>query len=353
MLSWQSSNSSCLSCCRSLCIRSQRLHLLMTLAKIKDFYACRRVDLMHGIARCSASLAIQVVALNEHRVIAEASQPDIAFSAEIELNAFAYMQTGRREKDAKRWANRSASTKMRILPSSFTLFCSMNIAQRTQAEPVASRWINVAVHRDVGLAWGNLECFADLGVQLEVGDRAPVLWCRLTRQSLLLVGHLGLNRGSHVVRLVDCPRVGWLHRLGVCQGVWATSRPVGSLSSTDALLLSERLRWLHVGAVDAWGISVLWHLYWWWSRIWCWSHLLGVGELSIGCGGEVILFLCLLIRLRILRAARLGHQRWRSHLLLLLLWCLRRRCWLLQEHTFRTAHRQNVCRRCWWINAQN
>jgi hypothetical protein len=73
----------------------------MTLSKIKDFYASRWINLVHGIAGCSASFAIQVVALNEHRVITEASQPDIAFSTEIELNAFAYMQTAGGERKTR------------------------------------------------------------------------------------------------------------------------------------------------------------------------------------------------------------------------------------------------------------
>lgn len=86
-------DSRCLSRCSRLSVSCQRLHLLVTLAQVKDFDACRWVDFVHGIARSTTSLAIQVVTLHEHRMIAETSKPNVAFTAEIKLNAFAYVKT--------------------------------------------------------------------------------------------------------------------------------------------------------------------------------------------------------------------------------------------------------------------
>lgn len=84
-----------------------------------------------------------------------------------------------------------------ISPSPFALLRSVHVAERAQAEPVAARWVDVPVDGDMGLSRWNLERLTDLRVQLEVGDGAPVLWCWLARQSLLLllVGHFGLHWG--------------------------------------------------------------------------------------------------------------------------------------------------------------
>lgn len=49
------------------------------------------IDLVHGIARRATRLAIQIIALYEHRIIAETAQPDIALSAQIQLHALAYV----------------------------------------------------------------------------------------------------------------------------------------------------------------------------------------------------------------------------------------------------------------------
>lgn len=125
-----------------------------------------------------------------------------------------------------------------ILPSSFTLLRSVHIAERTQAEPVAARRINIPIDGDMGLARRHLERFSDLSVQLEVGDGTPVLWRRLTRQPLLLllVGHFGLHcrpcgvenisqrttsglARNLTIGLVDGSSIGWLHGLRIRQCV--------------------------------------------------------------------------------------------------------------------------------------
>lgn len=162
-------------------------------------------------------------------------------------------------------------------------------------------------------------------------------------------------------RLINSPGLWWLHRLRIRKCVWSPSSPSGCLSSAYTLLLLllllllvKGLRRLHIRVVDASGISILRHLYWWCSCNCCRGHLLlRIGELRVGWGREVVLFLRrlrLLIRLLcVLWAARLRHEGWSSHLLLLLLllWCLGW-CWLLllQESILGTAHGQDVSCRC-------
>lgn len=51
-----------------------------------------------------------------------------------------------------------------ILPSPFTLLRSVHIAQRSQAEPIAARWIDVAVDGDMGLCRWDLERLSDLSI---------------------------------------------------------------------------------------------------------------------------------------------------------------------------------------------
>lgn len=94
-VSGNSSDGCRLRCCGRLSIRRQRLHLLMALTQVEDFDASRWVNLVHSITRRATSFSVQIVALNEHRMIAEASQPNIAFAAQIKLNAFSYVKAER------------------------------------------------------------------------------------------------------------------------------------------------------------------------------------------------------------------------------------------------------------------
>lgn len=92
-MSGNSRHSCRLSRCRRLCVSCQRLHLLVTLTQVEDFDARRWVNFVNGIAGRAACFAVQVIALNEHRMVAEASQPNVAFTAKIQLNTFAYVET--------------------------------------------------------------------------------------------------------------------------------------------------------------------------------------------------------------------------------------------------------------------
>jgi hypothetical protein len=46
-----------------------------------------RVDLVHGVAGRPARLPVQVVALDEHRVVAKATHPHVALAAALQLHA--------------------------------------------------------------------------------------------------------------------------------------------------------------------------------------------------------------------------------------------------------------------------
>jgi hypothetical protein len=76
----------------SLSVGRKGLHLLMALAQIEDFNTCRGVDLVHRIARRSTRFTIEIVTLHKHRVIAQASQPNVAFAPQIQLNTFSNVQ---------------------------------------------------------------------------------------------------------------------------------------------------------------------------------------------------------------------------------------------------------------------
>lgn len=51
----------------------------------------------------------------------------------------------------------------------------VDIGELTEAESISTRGIRIAVHDNTSVMWGHLEEFADLLVQLKVGDVAPVL----------------------------------------------------------------------------------------------------------------------------------------------------------------------------------
>lgn len=50
------------------------------------------VDLMHGVARCSARLPVEVVALYKHSMVAHTAHPHVALSATLQLHTFTDMQ---------------------------------------------------------------------------------------------------------------------------------------------------------------------------------------------------------------------------------------------------------------------
>jgi len=47
------------------------------------------IDLVNGFARHSASLAVEIKTLHKNTMIAETSDPDVAFSIQTQLNTFA------------------------------------------------------------------------------------------------------------------------------------------------------------------------------------------------------------------------------------------------------------------------
>lgn len=55
----------------------------------KYLYAGGGIDFVDGVAGRAARLPVQIVALHEYWVIAEAPQPDVALAAQIQLNTFA------------------------------------------------------------------------------------------------------------------------------------------------------------------------------------------------------------------------------------------------------------------------
>lgn len=55
------------------------------------------VDFVNSISRRSTRLSVQVVALNKHRVVTQASHPHVALALTLKLNAFADVKPGRGE----------------------------------------------------------------------------------------------------------------------------------------------------------------------------------------------------------------------------------------------------------------
>lgn len=51
------------------------------------------VDLVNGVSRRSARLSVQVVALDEDGVVAEAAHPHVALALALQLNAFADVES--------------------------------------------------------------------------------------------------------------------------------------------------------------------------------------------------------------------------------------------------------------------
>eukprot|EP00095_Tigriopus_kingsejongensis_P001835 maker-scaffold10_size831480-snap-gene-6.9 protein:Tk01835 transcript:maker-scaffold10_size831480-snap-gene-6.9-mRNA-1 annotation:"viral iap-associated factor homolog" len=95
--------------------RSQATHLGVS----------QRVYLVNGIAWSTASFAVQVVALDKDGVIGLASNPDVTLAHEIQLNAFANVETG-----------------------PIAGLGSVDIAEGAQTKAVATRRIDVPIHGD-------------------------------------------------------------------------------------------------------------------------------------------------------------------------------------------------------------
>lgn len=115
---------------------------------------------MHGITRCPPGLSVQVVALHEHRVIAETAQPHVSLATQIQLDAFADMQ-----------------------PRPLTLLSTMNVAEGAQAKAVAAGRVYVAINDHVRLTRRHLKRLSHLSIQLKVRNATPVLGRWLSRET--------------------------------------------------------------------------------------------------------------------------------------------------------------------------
>ena len=65
------------------------LHLLETLAQVEHLGVGQRVDLVHRVPGRAARLAVQVVGLHEHGVVAQTPDPDIALPHQVQLDTLA------------------------------------------------------------------------------------------------------------------------------------------------------------------------------------------------------------------------------------------------------------------------
>lgn len=133
------------------------------------FDARLRVDLVHGIARCTASFAIEIERLQEHGLITIAAYPHVALVAALEANAFADVQSRATLVDRKLVLSRS-------VPGFLARFRSMHITQRAETKAVADRGhVGATVDSHFFKCVGHFESLAHLHVTLVVGDAAPVL----------------------------------------------------------------------------------------------------------------------------------------------------------------------------------
>ena len=62
--------------------------------QVEHLDVSRRVDLMDGVSRRAARLPVQVVALHEHRVVAQTAQPHVTLALHVQLHALADVQSG-------------------------------------------------------------------------------------------------------------------------------------------------------------------------------------------------------------------------------------------------------------------
>ncbi len=94
---------------------------------------------MHRVPGGAAGLSVQVVALDEHRVVGQAPDPNVALADEVELDSLA---------DVK--------------PSPLAGLGSVDVAQRPQAEPVAAGRVDVSIDRHTPPSARNFEHFSNL-----------------------------------------------------------------------------------------------------------------------------------------------------------------------------------------------
>ena len=146
-------HSRCLGCRSRLSGGSLLVHLPVALAEIKHLGVSQRVDLVHSVSWGPAGLAVQVVRLHEDRVVAPATDPDVALADQVQFDAFPNVQT-----------------------SLLACLRPVHVAKSSQTKPIASAWVDVAVHHSVLPGGGHLERLAHLGVQLEIANAAPELW---------------------------------------------------------------------------------------------------------------------------------------------------------------------------------
>lgn len=59
------------------------------------------VDFVNGVSGGSTRLPVQIVALNKHGVVTQASHPHVALALALKLNAFANVKPGRGEQGQK------------------------------------------------------------------------------------------------------------------------------------------------------------------------------------------------------------------------------------------------------------
>lgn len=61
------------------------------------------IDFVNSVSGGSARLSVQVVTLNEHSVVTEASHPHVSLALTLQLNSFADVKPGRQEETGKQW----------------------------------------------------------------------------------------------------------------------------------------------------------------------------------------------------------------------------------------------------------
>ena len=61
------------------------------------------VDFVNSVSGGSTRLSVQVVTLNEHGVVTEASHPHVSLALTLQLNPFANVKPVRREETGKQW----------------------------------------------------------------------------------------------------------------------------------------------------------------------------------------------------------------------------------------------------------
>lgn len=137
---------------------------------------------MHGVPGGAAGLAVQVVALHEDGVVAQAAHPHVPFAFTLQLHAFPNVKPGTEEGGDVRprpprhiYQRLTNKEDLRRTPGSLDVLRPVHVAQLAQAEAIPSRRIHVTVHRHDRTRGLDLERLANLDVHLKVRDGAPVL----------------------------------------------------------------------------------------------------------------------------------------------------------------------------------